>query len=133
MTGPQGTPRRNIQEMQRGSRPRNIVTNNRQMLLEIKESLQHLHVNPDTASNGGHGEVLRRDAGRKKFGQHQKKLEEIRSSLGLSNGVGEPVATSGAATAFGTTTTTAVNRQMLQQLTSMGYDEVGNNQAFVLH
>ena len=106
------------------------MTNNRQMLMEIKESLLHLHVNPDLSSNGSQGDVPRRgDVGRKKFGEHHKKLQVIRNSLGLPNGIGEPVATSGVATSgvatsTATSTATTANRQMLLQLVSMGYEEV---------
>ncbi|XP_038076850.1 serine/threonine-protein kinase LATS1-like [Patiria miniata] len=109
--------------MQKGNRPRNMVTNNRQMLLEIRESLQHLHVNPEVSSNGGQGEVLRRDTGgRRRFGEHQQKLQKIRNDLGLPNGVGEPLSTSGMASPAASATTTA-NKQMLLQLVSMGYEE----------
>ncbi|XP_071800534.1 uncharacterized protein [Asterias amurensis] len=106
--------------MQKGTRPRNCVTNNRQMLLEIKESLQHLHMNQEPSSNGNLGDVPRRgDVGRQKFGEHRKKLQEIRNSLGLSNGVGE----SGPVSGIATSTATTANRQMLQHLVNMGYEE----------
>ena len=93
------------------------------MLLEIKESLQHLHMNQEPSSNGNLGDVPRRgDVGRQKFGEHRKKLQEIRNSLGLSNGVGE----SGPVSGIATSTATAANRQMLQHLVNMGYEEVSS-------
>lgn len=103
--------------------PPTYVGNHPQMLRDINDTLRHLRNRQPTpeALNGNGTTNAPRQPPRRISGQHAKALAEIRSSL-------EPYAASesgySSCSECSTPSAETVNRQFLNQLKAVGYDEV---------
>lgn len=108
--------------------PPTFVGNQQQMLRDIRENLRHLHRQSPKPQGSEGAKVCgseapngNRQQNRRISGQHQKALAEIRSSL-------EPYATSesgySSCSECSTPSADGINRQYLNQLKAIGYDEV---------